>query len=307
MALESFVDTQAQTGRGSPQGLTLMPQARATAKRVDSTIWGTRAWWRGVIGALGSSPALQKLAVDGEIEAWNLPQGVIAHLFRDIAAGKTRHAHACGLDTFVDPRHGGGKVNTRTTQDLVQLMHIEGKEYLFYKALPIQVGIIRATTADADGNLTMEREALTLEALAITMAARNSGGIVIAQVERVAERGSPIRAKLRCQGAGGCSGSGQRSGLPHADVCAELQPGLCGRDSCACGQLAPMPMSERKLIARRAAQELTANAVVNLGIGMPEGWPVWRQGEDHRFADFDCRAGCDWGHPRQRVEFWRGH
>ena len=222
-------------------------------------------------GHWGLIPKVAALAVEGKIEGWNLPQGVISQLYRDIAAGKPGMLSKVGLETFVDPRHGGGAINAVSTAPQVELVEMRGETCLFYPAQRLTVALLRGTTADEAGNVTMEREALTIDNLAQAMAVRNAGGVVIVQVERVARARTLPAREVQIPGI-----------LVDAIVVARPENHLqtyrtafsqafTNRIRPPAGAMAAMPLDARKIIARRCAFEMPVNGVVNLGIGMPEG------------------------------------
>lgn len=226
---------------------------------------------RTIGGHYGLIPKIEKLAVANKIEAYNFPEGVLTHLYRDIAARKPGTLTRVGIGTFVDPRIEGAKVNAAATEDLVELVALGGEESLFFRSFPIHVALIRGTTADPDGNITMERESMRLETLALALAARNSGGVVLCQVERVAQSGSLDARQVRIPGI-----------LVDAVVVAEpgqhmqtygthYNPALSGEIRVPVDpRTNPLALDEKKIIARRAALELLPNSVVNLGIGLAD-------------------------------------
>jgi len=225
---------------------------------------------RAVGGHCALVPRLAALATANRIEAYNLPLGIISNLYRDAAAHRAGTLSKVGLGTFVDPRQGGGRINDATTEALVRVMEIDGEEWLFYKAPAINVALIRGTTADPAGNITMEREALVLDAQAAAMAAHNANGLVIVQVERIAAAGSLDPRQVIVPGVlVDCVVLA--AGDAHQQTYATAyNAAFSGEVRIPVDRMAPAPLDERKLIARRCAFELPLGGVVNLGIGMPE-------------------------------------
>ncbi len=257
---------------GSPRGLTLMfagGQGDGAERGLNHL--GHEGLIRRVIGGhFGLMPAIEKLIAGNRIEAYNFPEGVITHLYRDIAAGKPGTLSRVGIGTFVDPRQDGGRMNAATTEPLVRSIEIDGEDYLYFRALPINVALIRGTTADPDGNITMERETLTLDSLALAIAARNSHGLTLCQVERVGIEGSLDARHVKIPGIlVDCVSLAAAEHHMHT-YGTQYNPAFSGEVRIPLTTIEPLPLDDRKVIARRAALEIAANSVVNLGIGMPD-------------------------------------
>jgi propionate CoA-transferase len=212
------------------------------------------------------SPKIWQMIHDNRIEAYNIPSGILFQMHVDVAAKRPGVLTQVGVDTYVDPRQTGGRMNEQTTDEIVEVVDFDGQEWLYFRAIPIDVAIIRGTTADDFGNISMEHEGAYLGALEQALAARNSGGIVIAQVKRMVPRGSIPAQNVRVPG-----------NLVDYVVVDPVQmqttqtrydPAISGEVNTPLDSFEPVQWGPDKVIARRAAMELRHGDVVNLGFGI---------------------------------------
>jgi propionate CoA-transferase len=223
-------------------------------------------------GHIGLAPKLGRLVAEEKVECFIVPQGVVVHVIRASAGGKPGVLTHVGLKTYADPRVEGCRANRITKGDVAELVTLGGREWLFYKSLAPDVAIVRGTTADTRGNVSMEKEAVFLEQISIASAVKNNGGIVIAQVERITEHGTLNPQLVKLPGVMvdyivEASPENHRQSF----LSREYNPAFSGEIRVPVASLPVMPLNERKVCARRAAMELTAGALVNLGIGVSEG------------------------------------
>ncbi|MBW4827058.1 MAG: acyl CoA:acetate/3-ketoacid CoA transferase [Clostridiaceae bacterium] len=257
---------------GHPKKLTLMyAAAQGDGKAKGADHFAHEGMTKRVIGGHWNlSPTLGKMVIDNKIEAYNLPQGTLSQLFRDIAGKRIGTITHVGLNTFVDPRIQGGKLNDVTKEDIVEVINIKGEERLLYNSFPIDICFIRGSFADEKGNITLEREVASLECTSIAQATKNSGGIVIVQVEKIVESGSLDPRLVKIPGI-------YVDGIVVAEPEEHEQCFDCGFESARTGEtrisvnsVEKASLNQRKVIARRAAMELEPDTAVNLGIGIPE-------------------------------------
>jgi propionate CoA-transferase len=290
---------------GKPKNLTLIYAAgQGDGKDRGLNHLGYEGLVNKVIGGhWGLAPKLQKLALENKIEAYNLPQGAISQLFRATAGHKPGILTKVGLKTFADPRIEGGKINDITKEDIVEIVNLRGEEWMFYHSIPVDVAIIRGTYADENGNCTFQKECLSLEMLTMAQAAKNSGGIVILQVEKVVANGSLDYSQVKIPGIY-VDAIIEAKPEEHMQTFAEqYNPSYSQEIRVPLGAIRPMELDVRKVIARRAAMELVPNAVTNLGIGMPEGVSMVANEEGIDGLILTTEAGTIGGVPAGGLSF----
>lgn len=265
---DSFKETGHPCGLNLKQGSAMGDWKERGVTRLGEAGPGLITKWSGA--HVGSAFTLREQAVNNQLQCHCLPQGVIVNLWREIAAGRPGLLTKVGLGTFVDPRVEGGKMNSCTTDELVELVEFQGEEYLFYKGFKLDVAILRGTTADENGNITFEHESVINEGLAVASAAKNSGGIVIVQVEYVTKAGTMNPKEVKIPGvlvdyvvqATDKAACWQAEGV-------YFEPSFSGQVKKPLAAIEPLPFDERKVICRRCAMEVSKGDMLNLGVGMP--------------------------------------
>lgn len=260
---EKFLEKQ------SPKNITLYQAAgNAATKRLSHEGLIKRY----VTGHFASNQLMIDLVNQNKIECYNLPQGVLTHIYRAAASGKSGEITKVGLHTFVDPRHSGGKMNDVTKEDLVEVIDIKGEEHLLYQAPKFNIGLIRGTTADEHGNISFEEESCISDAFEIALAVKNSGGKVIVQVKNYVNSCSMDRATVKIPGilVDAIVLSTNVEKYHRQTPGGVYDPVLSGHYHKEISAAEAFELDNRKVIARRAAMELQPSSVVNLGIGIPE-------------------------------------
>lgn len=292
----------------SPKNLTLYYAAgQGDGKdRALNLLSGEGLLKRIVGGHWNLAPKLQKLVLDNKVEAYNFPQGVISHMFRSSASGEKGTISKIGLETFVDPTQGGGKLNDVTKEDLVKKIELEGEEYLYYNAPKIDFAIIRGSFADELGNISLEDEVATLDATNMALACKNNGGKVIVQVKDIVGAntldprlvkipGVLVDAVVKCTDIS----------LYHEQVFGEeYNPAYCGNAKTLLSRVEPPKLDNRKVIGRRGAMEINAYSLVNLGIGIPElvGAVANEEGQGDKIT-LSVESGITGGVPLGGIKF----
>ncbi len=301
MALEVYF---AQEGR--PRNLTLVYAAgQGDGETRGLNHLASEGMLRRVIGGHWNlTPKLGQLALANKIEAYTFPQGVISRLFREIAAGSPGVISHVGLGTAVDPRQGGGKLNRRTSEDLVRLIELEGKEWLWYKAFPVHIALLRGTASDSFGNISFEGEAVVGDVLSIAQAARNSGGMTFVQVARLVEDFSRDPKTIIVPGIF-VDGVVLARKENHMQTFAEqFNPAYITAGNIMGVEVPSLEEGPRRYVAARALMECQIGDVINLGIGIPEGVAGMAK-EENRLDQFTLtvEAGAVGGIPAGGLSF----
>lgn len=296
--------------KGTPNNLTLLHAAGHSDRENGIEHFAHKGLIKKIIGShWGLAPNLAQMISSNEVEAHCLSQGQLTHLFRDMAGGKPGTYSKVGLDTFLDPRLEGGRINekAKNSESLIDIVTINDEEYLFYNKVPIDVCILRGTTADEFGNISMEEEALKLEALSVAQATKRFGGKVIVQVKNYVKNGSIPPKEVVIPGI--CvdeivvtenfiENHRQTASTPfNAVFSGDIKESLSGQDN--------LPLNVRKIIGRRAALELFPEAVVNLGTGIPGDTigPISREEGIMEHIRLTVEAGAIGGVPMGGTDF----